>query len=105
MISIEVGRFKLAMSLLAMSSRKGRTEGGWWVCLKGTNIMAATWLGCRKALVGTKWAISLLLRMTGHRKKLSGLMGPPFLTMNNFLLGLHRRSLAVSRDYWVWFES
>jgi len=86
MILIEVGRFKLAMSLLAMSSRKGRTEGGWWVFLKGTNSMAATWLGCRKALVGTKWAISLLLRMIGLRKKPSGLMGPPFLTMNNFCL-------------------
>jgi len=54
------------------------------VNLKGANSMAASDLGCRKALVGTGWADSLLLCMNGLRKQISGLVGPPFLTMSLF---------------------
>ena len=48
--------------------------------LKGANSMAASGLGCRKALVGTGCAISCMNRL---RKQPSGLVGPPFLTMND----------------------
>ena len=55
------------MSLPAMSlglrfcaSRKGGTGGGGWVSALGQDNMAASGLGCRKALVGTGLAISLL---------------------------------------------
>ena len=41
---------------------------------KGANSMAASGLDCRKALVGTGWAISLLC-MNGLRKQTSGLVG------------------------------
>ena len=52
--------------------------------LKGANSMAASELGCRKALVGTGWANSLLLCMNGLRKQISGLLGPPFPTLSLF---------------------
>jgi len=52
--------FVLVMLLPAMylefgfcAGRKGRTGGGGWVHPKGANSMAASGLGCRKALVGT----------------------------------------------------
>jgi len=55
------------MSLPAMSfgdrfclSRKGRTGGGGWVHLKSANSMAVSGLGSRKALVGTRRAISVI---------------------------------------------
>ena len=48
---------------------------------KGTNSMAASGLRYRKALVGTGWAIFLLLCMNRLRKQPSG---PPFLTMKLF---------------------
>ena len=65
---------------------------------KGANSIAASGLGCRKALVGTGWAISLLLCMTGLRKRSSGLVGPPFLTKKLFIV-LHEQSSAESCDY------
>jgi len=79
------------MSLLAMSlghgfcaSRKGRTGGGGWVHPNGAKSTAAFGLGYKKALMGTGWAISLLLCMNQLRKQPSGLVGPPFLTMTLF---------------------
>jgi len=73
------------MSLLAMSfgdsfsfSRQGRTGGGEWVHPKGANSMAASGLGCRKPLVGTGWAISLLLYMNMLRNSLLALWGLHF---------------------------
>ena len=76
------------MSLQAMSlglrfctSRKGGIGVGGWVHLKGANSMAASGIDCRKALVGTGWAISLLLCMNWLRKQFCGHVGPPFLTM------------------------
>ena len=41
-------------------SRKGRTRGGGWVHLKGANSVVVSGLACRKALVGTGRAISVL---------------------------------------------
>jgi len=70
------------------------------------NSMVASGLGCRKALVGTGWAISLLLCMNWLRQQPSG----PISDKDTFL-GLHEQSLAESGDYWelvnewVWFES
>jgi len=55
---------------------------------KGANSMVVPELGCRKALVGTGKAISLLCA-NGLRKQSSSLAGPPFLAMR-FFLGLHR---------------
>ena len=96
--------FVLVMLLPAMSfgdtfcfSRKGGTGGGEWVHPKGANRVAASGLGCRKALVGTGWAISLLLCMNRLRKQPSGLVGSPFLTMMLFF-SLHGWSLAESCD-------
>ena len=60
---------------------------------KGANSMAASGLGCRKALVGTGWAISLLPCLNWLRKQPSSLVGPPFLTMTLF-----SRSAWVSLD-------
>ena len=60
---------------------------------KGANSMASSGLGCRKALVGTGWAISLLLCMTGLRIRSSDLVEPPFLTMNLFMVCTNRHWL------------
>ena len=49
------------------TSKKGRDRRR-WVYLKGTNNVVASGLGCRKALIGTVWAISLLLCMAWLRK-------------------------------------
>ena len=40
-----------------------------WVHLMGANSMAASGPDCRKVLVGTGWAISLLLCMNRLRKQ------------------------------------
>ena len=70
-----------AMSLVLRFclSRKDRTGGGGWVHLKGANSMAVFGLACRKALVGTGRAISVLFGINGLRNEPSYLVGPPFL--------------------------
>ena len=40
--------------------------------------MAASGLSCRKALVGTRWPISILFGINGLGNKLSYLVRPPF---------------------------
>ena len=84
--------FQFVMPLPAMSSglrfcasRNGGTGGGGQVHLKCANSMAGSGLSCRKHLVSTGWATSLLLCMNKLRKQSSG---HPFL----FLLckGNHR---------------
>ena len=60
-------------------SRRGGTGGGGWVHPKGANSMAVSGLTCRKALVGTGRAISVLFGINGLRNKPSYLVGPPFL--------------------------
>ena len=79
------------MSLPAMSlglrfcaSRKGKTEGGGQVSTLGPGSMAAFGLCSRKPLVGTVWAISLLLCTNGLRKQSSGHVGSPFLAVKLF---------------------
>ena len=74
------------MSLSAMSlglrfcvNRKGGTGGGGWVHPKGVNSTAMSGLACRKALIGTGRAISVLFGINGLRNKPSYLVGPPFL--------------------------
>ena len=52
-------------------SRKGRTGGGGWVNPKGANSMAMSGLACRKALVGTGRAVSVLFGINGLGNKLS----------------------------------
>ena len=80
--SIEVKRFwacdVTSGNVLGRTSRMGGTGGFWWLHTKGVNSMAASGLGCRKALAGTGWALSLLLCMTGLRKQSSGLVGLHF---------------------------
>ena len=57
----------------------GGTGGGGWVHLKGANSMAMSGLSCKKALVGTARAISVLFGINGLSNKPSYLVGPPFL--------------------------
>jgi len=76
----------MSLGLKFCASRKGRTGEGGWVHPKDANGMATSGLGCRKAMVGTGWAISLLLCMNWLRKQHSGLVGPPFLTVTFILV-------------------
>ena len=46
--------------------------------------MAASGLSCRKPLVGTKWASSLLLCTNGPRKLPSGHVAPLFMAVKLF---------------------
>ena len=48
----------------------GGTGGGGLVHPKGANSMAASGISCRKALVSTGWAISLLLCKNGVENSL-----------------------------------
>jgi len=98
--------FELMMLLLAMSlglrlgtSRKGGTGGGGWVSAQGWNQMGqdASGLGCRKAMVGTGWAISLLVAWLGLGVlALCGL----YFWQYTFFLDVHKQSLAERCDYW-----
>ena len=78
--------------------------------LKGANSMAVFGLSFRSTLVGTGWATSLLLCISGLRKQSSHLVGPLFLVVKLFPC-LDKRLLAESHNYcklnsgWVWFES
>ena len=49
------------------ASKKGGIGGGGWVSAQSAVHMAAALAGCRKALVGTGLAISLLFDTNGHR--------------------------------------
>ena len=51
-------------------SRKGRTRGGEWVRQHGRV--------CRRALVGTMRAISVVFGINGLRNELSHLVGSPY---------------------------
>ena len=90
--SIEVSRF------WACDVTSGNVLGLWWVHPKGANSMTASGLGYRKALVGTGWVISLLLCMNQLRKRHSGLMRPPFLTMTLFA---QSAQAFVGREPWL----
>jgi len=60
--------------------------------------MAMSELDCRKALVGTGLAITLLLSANGLRKHSFGLAGTLFLVMK-FFFSLLMLSLAESHNY------
>ena len=74
----------MSLGLRFYASRKGGTGGGGQVSTLTPGNMAASGLSCRKPLVGTGWAISLLLCMNSLRKQSSGHVGPPFLAVNLF---------------------
>jgi len=46
--------------------QKGWIGGGGWVHPKGANSMAVSWLNFKETLVGTGWAIALLLCTNGN---------------------------------------
>ena len=54
----------MSLGLTFYMSRKGRTGGG-WVHPKGANSMAVSGLICRKALIATGRAISILFGING----------------------------------------
>ena len=60
-------------------SRKGGTGGGGWEHPKSVNSMASSGLACRKALVGTGRAISVLFGINRLRNKPSYLVGPVYV--------------------------
>ena len=67
---------------------------------------AASRLSCRKPLVSTGWAVSLLLCMNWLRKLSSGRAGPPLLAVKLFS---HSVGANIGQEpclrQWVWFES
>jgi len=62
----------MSLRLRFCTSRKGGTGGGGQVSTLGPGKMAASGLSCRKPLVSTGRAISLLLCTNGLRKWSSG---------------------------------
>ena len=91
MTSCDIVSLSFIMSLLAMSlrlrfcvSRKGVTGEGVWVYPNGANNMAVSGLTCRKALVGTGRANSILFGINGLRNEPSYLAGPPFLAFTAY---------------------
>ena len=92
-------------------SRKGRIGGevGGY-----TRRVQTAWLSLdsafRNALVGSGWAISILLCMNGLRKQSSHLHGVHF-QQGSVFPSLGELLLAECRDYcklvnrWLWFES
>ena len=74
----------MSLGLRFCASRKGGTGGGGWVSTLGPGNMASSGLSCRKPLIGTGWAISLLLCTNGLRKQSSGHVGPPILAVKQF---------------------
>jgi len=81
-----------------LCQQKGQDRGGRWVHPKGANIMTVSGLVCRNALVGTSWAISLLLCMT-RLGKVFWSCGSSISQNEAFILGLYGQSLAESHDY------
>ena len=62
---LSVGAIRIEDRVYA--SKKGGIGGGGRVSARGAVHMAATLGGCRKALVGTGWSISLLFDTNRHR--------------------------------------
>jgi len=80
------------------------------VHLKGVDSMAVSGLCFSNALVGSGWAIVILLCTDGLRKTSSHPARCPFLAGKSYP-SLGKWLLAECRDYyklvngWVWFES
>jgi len=62
---------------------------------KGANSMAMSGLACRKALVGTRRAISVLFGINGLRNELSYLVGSPILA---FTARFHLHQVGISQE-------
>ena len=71
---------------------------GVWVYPNGANSMAVSELFCRKALVGTGRANSVLFGINGLRNKSSYLAGPPFLAFNGLFFCYARLAFPESLD-------
>ena len=67
-----------------MPAEERQTGGGGRVHLKCANSTAASGLSCRKPLVSSGWATSLLLCANRLRKQSSGHVGPSFLAVKLF---------------------
>ena len=74
-------RFLEIGSVLA---ERGTGGSGGCVHPQSANSMADSGLSCKKHMVGTGWAISLLLCTSGPRKWSSGHVGSPFLAVKLF---------------------
>ena len=99
----------MSLGLRFCASKKGGTGGGGWVPVhpKGVKSMTVSGLACRKALVGTGRAISVLFGINRLRNKPSYLVGPPFLAFTAHFSAtpgwLFPRALIES--LWAWLES
>ena len=92
-----------------MSSRKGGTGGGGWVHLKGADSMAVSGLSFRNTLVGSGWAISVLLCPNGLKEQSSHLARCHFwwgsFPSQEEQLPTKKCGYCKLINGWVWFES
>ena len=82
------------------TSKKGGIGGGGRISAWGAEHMAVALAGCRMALVGTDWTISLLAGTNGHRKHSSPLVGHHFWYCRQFSVG-RSVSWLKSPDHWM----
>ena len=93
---IDAYNFQLVWSLPAMSL-------GLTLCTsrkEGEVGALASGLSCRKPLVGTGWAISLLLCTNGLSKWSSGHVRPPFpklVTVLEYSQKLHKAAVGIAK--------
>ena len=90
----------LSLGLRFCTSRKGGTGGGGQVSTMGPGNVAASGFSCRKPLVGTGWAISLLLCTNGLSKWSSGHVRPPFpklVTVLEYSQKLHKAAVGIAK--------
>ena len=78
-------------------SRKGGSGRGGSVDPKGENNKTVSGLGCKKALVGTGWAIFLLLCVIGLRKKSLPSKAPFLACIENSLISSVVGDMNVKR--------
>ena len=69
----------MSLGLMFSVSRKGDSERLVCAHQKGTNSMAMSGLTCRKTLIDTGRAVSVLVGINELRNKLTYLVGPPFV--------------------------
>ena len=82
-------RSLVSNSIYAKKDRNGPSSANQEMsprCLhpSGAHSMAVSGLACRKALVGTGRAISVLFGINGLRNKPSYIIGPPFLGVYSY---------------------
>ena len=71
--------YQLAQSVLKIGFSLTGIGGGGRVSAWGAMHMAAALAGCRKALVGTGWAISLLFDTNGRRYRVHSVLAAVFI--------------------------